>query len=634
MALTKFTNLDFDQIKTEIKDYVRSNSNFTDFDFEGSNMSMLLDILAYNSYITSYNSNMVANEVFLDSATLRENVIGLARNIGYVPRSHRSGSTTVNFTVDLTSVSSVPRTLTLKKGLFATSESFNNVNFAFSTIEDYTVSVIDKIATFENVTIYEGNLLTKNFTVYGSEKTQRFILENPYIDTRSISVTVKPYSESQAGDAYEKVETLLSLDATRKIYMVNEIEDERYELVFGDGIFGRKVVEGEQIVVNYLAASGDDSTNISNFTFSGRVINPDTSGPTNGTISGISVNDTVSGHQAIESVSSVRKYAPKVFSTQYRAVTASDFESLIPTVYPNAESVSAFGGEDLTPPQYGRVYISVKPENGRFLSRAIKNDIIEKLKKYSVAGIVTELIDLKYLYIELNTSAYFNANKTNASTNLNTSIVSALTNYANSNEMNKFGSRFKYSKVLSIIDGVDRSITSNITTVTMRRDLRCTINAFADYEICYGNQIHVDKDQMNIKSSGFTISGYPGTVYLGDEPNADMKTGTVFLFKKLSETEKKIIRSSVGTIDYVKGEILLKPINISNTAITKSDSPIIEIQVVPESFDVIGKQDLYLQLDISNSSVSMVSDLISSGSDISGTRYTTTSSFSNGKLTR
>ena len=634
MALTKFTNLDFDQIKTEIKDYVRSNSNFTDFDFEGSNMSMLLDILAYNSYITSYNSNMVANEVFLDSATLRENVIGLARNIGYVPRSHRSGSTTVNFTVDLTSVSSVPRTLTLKKGLFATSESFNNVNFAFSTIEDYTVSVIDKIATFENVTIYEGNLLTKNFTVYGSEKTQRFILENPYIDTRSISVTVKPYSESQVGDAYEKVETLLSLDATRKIYMVNEIEDERYELVFGDGIFGRKVVEGEQIVVNYLAASGDDSTNISNFTFSGRVINPDTSGPTNGTISGISVNDTVSGHQAIESVSSVRKYAPKVFSTQYRAVTASDFESLIPTVYPNAESVSAFGGEDLTPPQYGRVYISVKPENGRFLSRAIKNDIIEKLKKYSVAGIVTELIDLKYLYIELNTSAYFNANKTNASTNLNTSIVSALTNYANSNEMNKFGSRFKYSKVLSIIDGVDRSITSNITTVTMRRDLRCTINAFADYEICYGNQIHVDKDQMNIKSSGFTISGYPGTVYLGDEPNADMKTGTVFLFKKLSETEKKIIRSSVGTIDYVKGEILLKPINISNTAITKSDSPIIEIQVVPESFDVIGKQDLYLQLDISNSSVSMVSDLISSGSDISGTRYTTTSSFSNGKLTR
>ena len=634
MALTKFTNLDFDQIKTEIKDYIRSNSNFTDFDFEGSNMSMLLDILAYNSYITSYNSNMVANEVFLDSTKLRENVIGLARNIGYVPRSHRSGSTTVNFTVDLTSVSSVPRTLTLKKGLFATSESFNNVNFAFSTIEDYTVSVIDKIATFENVTIYEGNLLTKNFTVFGSEKTQRFILENPYIDTRSISVTVKPYSESQVGDAYEKVETLLSLDATRKIYMVNEIEDERYELVFGDGIFGRKVVEGEQIVVNYLAASGDDSTNISNFTFSGRVINPDTSGPTNGTISGISVNDTVSGHQAIESVSSVRKYAPKVFSTQYRAVTASDFESLIPTVYPNAESVSAFGGEDLTPPQYGRVYISVKPENGRFLSRAIKNDIIDKLKKYSVAGIVTELIDLKYLYIELNTSAYFNANKTNASTNLNTSIVSALTNYANSNEMNKFGSRFKYSKVLSIIDGVDRSITSNITTVTMRRDLRCTINAFADYEICYGNQIHVDTDQMNIKSSGFTISGYPGTVYLGDEPNADMKTGTVFLFKKLSETEKKIIKSSVGTIDYVKGEILLKPINISNTAITKSDSPIIEIQVVPESFDVIGKQDLYLQLDISNSSVSMVSDLISSGSDISGTRYTTTSSFSNGKLTR
>ncbi len=634
MALTKFTNLDFDQIKTEIKDYVRSNSNFTDFDFEGSNMSMLLDILAYNSYITSYNSNMVANEVFLDSATLRENVIGLARNIGYVPRSHRSGSTTVNFTVDLTSVSSVPRTLTLKKGLFATSESFNNVNFAFSTIEDYTVSVIDEIATFEDVTIYEGNLLTKNFTVYGSEKTQRFILENPYIDTRSISVTVKPYSESQVGDAYEKVETLLSLDATRKIYMVNEIEDERYELVFGDGIFGRKVVEGEQIVVNYLAASGDDSTNISNFTFSGRVINPDTNGPTNGTISGISVNDTVSGHQAIESVSSVRKYAPKVFSTQYRAVTASDFESLIPTVYPNAESVSAFGGEDLTPPQYGRVYISVKPENGRFLSRAIKNNIIDKLKKYSVAGIVTELVDLKYLYIELNTSAYFNANKTNASTNLKTSIVSALTNYANSNEMNKFGSRFKYSKVLSIIDGVDRSITSNITTITMRRDLRCTINAFDDYEICYGNQVHVDKDQMNIKSSGFTISGYPGTVYLGDEPNACMKTGTVFLFKKLSETEKKIIKSSVGTIDYVKGEILLKPINISNTAITKSDSPIIEIQLVPESFDVIGKQDLYLQLDISNSSVSMVSDLISSGSDISGTRYTTTSSFSNGKLTR
>ena len=634
MSLTKFTSLDFTQIKTEIKDYLRANSNFTDFDFEGSNLSMLIDILAYNSYLTSYNANMVANEVFLDSATLRDNVVGLARNIGYVPRSHRAGTTTVNFTVDFSSASQIPRTLTLKKGLVATSEGFGGTNFTFSTIKDVTTTVVNKVAVFENVEIYEGSLLTKNFTVVGAQKNQRFILDNPFIDTRTISVDVKSYSGAKAGDSYEMLTNLIDLDSKRKMFMVNEIEDERYELIFGDGIFGRKPVEGEFITASYLSCSGENSNNTSRLTFSGRVIDPNTGGPTNGVISPLSVNDVVTGSEEIESVSSIRKYAPKVFSTQYRAVTAADFESLIPTIYPDAESVSVFGGEELDPPQYGKVFISVKPEFGRYLSRQIKENILSKLKKYSVAGIVPQIIDLKYLFIEIETSVYFDPSQTNNSGDLRDRVIGTLNTYAESDDLNKFGSRFKYSKVGTLIDSVDRAITSNITKVVMRRDMSAVINAFTDYEICYGNQFHVKESGFNIKSSGFAVAGLPGILYMGDVPNADKKTGTLIFFRKLSETQYQIVKNNAGTVDYVKGEVMVYPINISSTSIVRGENSIIEIQAIPESFDIIGLQDLYLQLSIDQSTFTMVNDTISSGADISGSNYASTSSFANGSLTR
>ena len=351
---------------------------------------------------------------------------------------------------------------------------------------------------------------------------------------------------------------------------------------------------------------------------------------TTGGVSLLTLDQQSFGGASIESIESIKKYATKIYSSRYRAVTSSDYESLIPTIYPEAESVSAFGGEDLNPPQFGRVYISIKPLNGIYLSNTVKDNIKRDLKQYSVAGIIPEIIDLKYLYIEANSNVYYNTNQAPSADYVKSIVSTNVNQYANSTELNKFGARFKYSKFLKIIDDSHQSITSNITTITIRRDLSAILNAFTEYEICFGNRFHIKNvNGYNIKSSGFSVSGISGTVYMSDIPNGDGMTGTIFLFKLLSPTQTQIVRRSVGTIDYEKGEIKLNPINIISTVITKG-TPTIEISTSPYSNDVIGLQDLYLVLDNNNVTLNMISDRISSGADISGSDYIVSSSYSNG----
>jgi hypothetical protein len=315
-------------------------------------------------------------------------------------------------------------------------------------------------------------------------------------------------------------------------------------------------------------------------------------------------------------------------------VTASDYEAIIPSIYPECESVSAYGGEDLEPPQYGKVYVSIKPENGVYLSSSIKENIQRDLKRYSVAGIVSEVVDLKYLYIDTQTTAYYNTNLAPSYNYVKDIILNNIVDYADSTELNRFGARFKYSKFLKVIDDSHSSITSNITTVNMRRDLRPALNIFAEYEICYGNRFHVgSEDGYNIKSSGFAVSGISGTVYLGDLPNKDLLTGSVFLFKLDALAEPVIVKKNIGIINYKKGEIKMNPMKVLSTVVNRG-APLIEISTIPYSNDVIGLQDLYLQLDTRFSTVTMKSDNIASGDDISGSNYNVTSSYSNGTFTR
>lgn len=637
MALINFTDLDFDQIKTSIKDYLRSNSTFTDFDYEGSNLSVLLDVLAYNTYITAYNANMISNEVFIDSATLRENVVSLARNIGYVPKSITCSSANVSFFVDVSNYpeATKPKTLTLKSGIVCTSDSFNATNYIYSIPDDITVPVVDNLARFSNISIYEGSLLKSSFTIDTSQPDQRFILQNSNIDTSTIRVLVKRLnSQNEIARKYNQISNIFDVNSTSEIYLIQEVEDERYELIFGDGNFGKKLNSGNYIEVSYIVTNGPVANDTTGFRFAGILEDNNGSSVTSG-ISLITTLSPSSGGKEIESVDSIKKYAPRRYATQNRAVTATDFESIIPVVYPNSESVTVFGGEELDPPKYGKVFITIKPKDGAYLSNFVKKNIIRDLKKYSVAGIVPEIIDAKYLYVETSSSVYYNTNSALSADDLKTKVTNAIEVYSKSNELNSFGGRFKYSKFQRTIDNVSDSITSNITTVRMRRDLRPVLNSFTNYEICFGNKFHfLPNQRFNIKSSGFKVSGISETVYMSDLPNLDGITGTMFLFKLYSNTDYEILRTNVGTVNYLTGEIMLNTLNITNTLLTNSGENIIQVQATPESNDIIGLQDLYIKYDSTNSNVEMIGDVIDSGSDISGSSYTFSSSFTNGSLTR
>ena len=640
MPLVNFSNLDFDQVKTSLKEYLRANSTFTDYDFEGSNLSSIIDLLAYNTYITSYNASMVSNEVFIDSATLRENVVSLARNIGYLPRSRKSASATVSFFIDCSNISPTPSNITLKKGpVAATSGTFGNQSFVFSIVSDITVPVLDGVASFDEIAIYQGSLLTSNFTYSSRTPNAKFILPNSGIDTSLLNVVVKGTQQSTTKVNYTSQDSLFNIDGTSKVYFLQEIEDERYQLIFGDDIFGKALEEGNYIIADYIVCNGDSANGINQFEFAGSL-----SYTRNGTdytvtdgISLITTDISSKGGETIETVDSIKKFAPRIYASQNRALTANDYETLIPAkIYPETESISVFGGEELIPPQYGKVFISIKPKTGDFLPNLIKENIRMRLKKYAVAGIVPEILDLKYLYIEVDSKIYYNSNLTPTAASVSSVVQSNANKYSESSEMNKYGARFKYSKFLNIIDQSDEAVTSNITTVTIRRDLRAVLNTFAEYSVGFGNAFHIKSmDGYNIKSSGFRISGLQSQVYISDIPNTNRVDGSLFLFTvpTASSTSPTIVRRNVGNINYEKGIITLNPINILSGKV-KDGQTIIELSVCPVSNDVIGLQDLYLQLDISTSNFETIVDEISSGLDPAASDYVVTSSYQNGNLVR
>ena len=640
MPLSNFTNLDFNQVKTTLREYLKENSSFTDYDFEGSNLSTILDVLAYNTYITSYNANMVANEVFIDSATLRENVVSLARNIGYTPKSRKAARATITFFVNTGDLSPAPATITLQKGVVASSSSsFGSQSFVFSILEDVTVPVVDNTAQFNNIPIYEGNLVTSSFTYNARNPEQKFILDNIGIDSELMTVTVKPNQQSSRSVKYSLQDSLFDIDGDSKVYFIQEVDDERYQVIFGDNIFGKKLEDNNFIEVNYITSNGDAANGVNNFKFSGRLSynrNSQDYVVTSG-ISALTTGIVASGGESIEGVESIKKFAPRIYASQNRALTANDYETLIPAkIYPETESISVFGGEELVPPQYGKVFISIKPRFGDFLPNLMKENIKAKLKKYAVAGIVPEILDLKYLYLEIDSKVYFNSNLAPSATAVSTIVQNNANKYAESSEMNKYGARFKYSKFLKIVDDSHEAVTSNITTVRMRRDLRVVTNSFAEYSIGFGNEFYIrSMDGYNIKSSGFTIAGINDVVYLGDVPDTNRVTGTIFLFTvpSVGSQSPTILRRNAGTINYVSGIVTLNPINVL-TAKDKDGIPIIEIEASPLSNDVVGLQDLYLQLDIGGSNFEMIVDEISSGLDPSASNYIVSSSYANGNLVR
>ena len=625
MALQQFTNLNFEDIKTSIKDYLRQNSNFSDMDFEGSNLSVIVNLLAYNSYTSAYNTNAVVNETFIDSATLRENVVSLARNIGYVPRSRRAARMVIDY--DITGITSTTETITFQPGLIGNG-AVSNVNFLFSLPEKVTGPAYEGRAA-GNFEVYQGQYLESKFVVNDSLPNQRYILPNNGVDTSTIRINVKENNASTTVTEYKLVDNIIGVTSTSNIYLIQETTDEKYEVLFGDGIFGQKLNSGNVIEISYIKTEGKEGNGVSGLQFSGTVTNENGVTESNLFPSIIPQSSSQNGDD-IEDIRSVRYYAPRLYSSQHRAVTANDYEAIVPSVYPNIESISAFGGEELTPPKYGRVYIAAKPKNGSFLSEFTKKQILSSLKNYSVAGIVPEIIDLKFLYVELDSYVYYNSNFVGDTQNLRTDVINAMSLFASGTELNKFGGRFKYSKVLSLIDRVSDSITSNITTIRIRRNLVAQLNVFSQYEICFDNTFHRNESSYNIKSTGFNISGVSGTVYFSDQ-HVSGDTGNLFLFQLDSDTNVKILSTTFGSVDYKKGEVIIDTVNITGTVLSDN---IIEIQAIPQSNDVLARKELYLQFDISNSNFFMREDPISTGANTSGTRYNPQSSYSNGAKVR
>lgn len=638
MPSFKYTNLNFDQVKGSIKDYLRANSDFSDFDFEGSNMSVLIDILAYNTYLTAFNSNMVANESFLDSAVLRENVVSLARNIGYVPKSRKAAQAIVNFDFKFNGNST---TVTLKKGLVCVG-AINDTNFVFSIPEDIiAVSPIDtggtaganppRTAQFKNIDVFQGTVLTKEWVVSGSTD-QRFVIENSNVDIDTLRVEIRK-SGASAGLAFSKVDNIISVTDKSNIYLIQEAPNETYEMLFGDGLFGTKLEQGDIVDISYIVTDGKNGNEGKNFFFSGDVQNDAKQSLTSSNIVTVTTTQNARNGSDIEAIDSIRYYAPRMYSAQNRAVTPRDYEAIVQDIYPNTESISVVGGEELDPPEFGTVVLSIKPRNGTFLSDFTKQNILNKLKQYAIAGINQRIEDLRILYIELDTSVYYNNSVFDDASELKAEITQSLTAYGNSANLNRFGGRFKYSEAQNIVDNTNNSITSNIMRVTIRRDLKALVDQVAQYELCFGNQFHILEGGGTVKSTAFTIAGVTEKVYLTDIPRSDGRTGDIAIFKpaKIEGDGAEVVVKSAGTVDYIKGEILLNAVKITAT---EKGNGIIEVQAYPESNDVIGLKDIYLSLDLSNSEINIVRDTISSGQQISGIGYQVTSSYSNGSLIR
>jgi hypothetical protein len=591
MPYAQISNLDFNDIKVVLKEYMRTQTEFTDYDFEGSVLSNLLDVLAYNTYYTAFNTNMAINELFIDSATIRDNVVAIARQLGYRPRSIISSTAYVNFIVEYANATTDTE-LILKKGTGFVA-SFNNKVYQYVTPVDVKAQVVNDVATFTDVLVKEGTQITNEFTVNSSNKSQKFILDNRNIDASTIQVEV--FSDgSTFSEPYLAADNILDVTSTSKVYFLNEIEDQRYELIFGDGVIGRKIEDQSVIVVRYIVTNGPEANGIRTFVFSGVLENPFGVSPLSfdTTITG---TVAATGGEAIESIQSVKYSAPKTFGTQNRAVTTSDYAALIRNVYPSVSDIIVFGGEDQDPPQYGKVFISVKPKDSAYLTSFSKQTILDELKKYSVASVEAEIIDPSILYVELNSKIYYNQLVTDlTSAQISALVIGNFQSYIERSDTEKFNGKFRYSKAVAVIDETAKAINSNLTTVNMRKDFYPQLNSTFYYEICFQNAFDKDCDGPTLTSTGFRVTEYPNfDVYLED------RDGKIVLYRLDSITgEKVVLDREVGDIDYDKGELRMYDLTIIKGSFFDNR---ISVRVNPLSNDIRASREVYLDVDVANS---------------------------------
>ena len=592
MPYTQVANLDFEDIKVTLKEYLRGQSEFTDYDFEGSALANLIDVLAYNTYYTAFNTNMVVNELFIDSATLRDNVVAIAKQLGYRPKSITAPTAYVSFTVTYNNPTSDTE-LILKKGTGFIATYDNNI-YQYVTIDDTKAQVANDVATFTNVSVIEGSQVVDNFVFNAAAKGQRFVLDNKNIDTNTIRVKVFPGGGS-FNEPYLVADNILGVDGNSKVFFLDEVEDGRYEILMGDGVLGKQLEDNSLIEVSYMTTSGPESNGVKTFVFSGVLENPNGVSPSSFTTD-ITSSVASAGGEVQETTKKIKYTAPKAYGTQDRAVTSQDYEAIVRKVYPATSDIIIFGGEDQEPPEYGKVFIALKPTDQSYLTSLTKQKIVSDLKQYVVASVEPKIVDPSILYVELTSKIYYNGSTTDQTTSqIRDKVIGGVQSYLDTSDTEKFNGKFRHSKMVGVIDDSDNNINSNLTSVTMRKDFYPSLNSTFYYEVCFQNSFDKDCDEPVLSSTGFRVTEYPNfDVYLED------RDSKIVLYTLDSVTgEKVVLDKEIGDIDYDKGELMMYSLTIIKGSFFDNR---ISVRVKPKSNDIKALREVYLDVDVANSS--------------------------------
>ena len=614
----EISELDFDGIKANLKTFLSQQNEFTDYNFEGSGMSVLLDTLAYNTHYLAYNANMLANEMYLDSADLRSSVVSLAKQVGYTPTSCTSATATLNVLVnDATGAS-----LTMSRGTKFTT-TVDGQSYSFVNNSDVSINPIDSVYQFNNLVIYEGSYLNYKYTANTSDIDQRFIIPNDSVDTTTLTVKVQESSSDSTSNTYSLANGITSLDSTSKVYFLQEVEGGRFEVYFGDGVLGKAVADGNIVILDYINTNRDAPNGATSFTLSGTI-----GGFSSATIT---TNSNASGGTGLESITSIKYNAPRDYTAQDRAVTAEDYKVLVKSLYANAQAVQVYGGEDAATPDYGKVYISIKAKSGSNLTVATKESIVTSLKQYAVASVTPVIIDPETTYITLVVSFKYNSGVTTKDvTTLQTNVLSKVASY-NNNELEDFTGMFRYSKLIENINSADASILSNITTVKMYKYFTPTLDSALKYTLNFNNALYNPHSGHNatgggvISSSGFKINNDSSASehFLDDDGAGNLRV------YHLSGSTRQYTDATYGTVNYTTGEVILTSAHLTSISnVDGATSTVVRVFVIPSSNDVVPVRNQVLSIDTSNSTITGEVDAIVSGSSQAGTSYTTSSSYS------
>jgi len=614
----EISELDFDGIKDNLKTFLSQQDEFTDYDFEGSGMSVLLDVLAYNTHYLGYNANMLANEMFIDSADLRSSVVSKAKQVGYTPTSATASKATIDVLVNNASGASLIMSRGTKFTTTVDSQSYSFINNA-----DVTITPTDGVYKFNNLTITEGSYLNYKYTVSTSDLDQRFIIPNDNVDTTSLTVKIQESSSDSTTNTYTLATGLTGLDSTSKVYFLQEVEGGRFEVYFGDGVLGKAVADGNIVIFDYVNCNQDLPNGATTFTLSGTI-----GGFSDATITTIS---NASGGSRPESISSIKYNAPRDYGTQDRAVTAEDYKVLVKSLYANAQAVQIYGGEDAETPSYGKVFISIKAKSGSNLTTATKNSIVTSLKQYAVASVRPEIIDPETTHITLTTTFKYDSDKTTKDVStLQTNITNAIVTY-NNNTLENFVGVFRYSKLLETINDADTSILSNITTVKMYKFFTPTLSSALKYTLSFNNAFYNPHSGHNASGGGIVSStGFK----INDDDSAnehfldDDGEGNIRVYY-LSGTTRVYTSTTYGTINYTTGQIILTSAHLTSISnVDGATSTRVRVFAIPKSNDIVPVRNQTLSIDTANSSVTGEIDTVESGSSQAGTSYVTTSSYS------